>query len=1681
MVNTKYLSNCNKIKKNVIKIFIPLLFSFKNNKLTKTFYVENMYYKVFYLIYNHISVIKVFFKDKKIFYNFSKYFQINLYIFLIKKKSMILNLFFYFFYTLFLTFENLEDISINQLFFRGYKHRLKYETFSKGWIKPDHNLKFYFMLRVNSISLYVLNFNIYKNFYFSKYNLFLINTQLIYKLFYYFKILQYKLQSFVILYRSFYKFEKKIRLVFAKTNCIIYKHLNNKLILLFSIYKSFLIKNTQIKPKFLSVLSNIINSKNDKIKKNINIKPIYTSNKIKSLLNKKKKILNFNQFKKLKNYFLANYIFKFFFKRNFNLLYFNVFSNNILKLNWLKNNFLKNKVYYQKIIMNFLIKFLIKYSIVSKLTRRYDINNKNSFYNILDSFINKLKNIIIIFLINLFNLVILPETVKLKFINFILNKFKFSLLLKTLSNCKPVSLKNFYLIIFNLFEQFAFKNFEINNFYSDLNFNQTIKKINLFGQQFSLFTQQNIANDATNDYIFKLIQFRKYTYSNIRQYCNFFHNLVRNKFSPFLLSINDLPEIIYDIYYYEEEKVKNFKEYFRIHFKKVFNKKKLKQLKKVNKNFVVDNLIKREIIKLKLNKKKYLIQLLNKKLNKKFNKQLNKKSIIDVKHFNFFKLIFKKNMINSLLKKKRKNSNVLFKNKRILKKTLFCSNIKKYQKKKRKLRIKLFLLTNNTKNKTKKKTKNNNKKKNLKNLKLKNLKLKKQNFNFKIKNNISNNNKSRYTNKKLRQKLFKIIKTKKKTPNSSVKKSSWLRRSIRLKKKFIRYHKYNNTPFYKELFEKRKKMNLKIKKFYNEKKKLKKLLKNKVINKSRIFFKKYKKKFFTNLKKQLIKKYGIKFFKKYKRQIIKKYKKKVIKKYKKKLIKKYKKKLFKKYTSKLIKKYGKFFFKKYSKKFFKKYNKLKKKSYKNELIKNYGNVFIKKINKKDKKCFRVIPKLLKNKTVKKVKKVKKVETENKFNSYLRRLQKKKKKKNRWRWRRKKKVRKHFYKWFKRLKLSQRKNWRHLLKKLNVVSSKNYFIGRIIKVVSEKPPVVINKNFFRFIFFNKKNSKKFLHLNYFNKNLSRRKRFIFYIKHFNIMNCRFIIKKKRKLYLDRFFKSFKKYKKKKRKDRRTQLKKYKKSLLNLYIKKSKKSRNKQKAYYAKYKKIKKFKNKQKGSYIKRKRKKSKKLINKQEKVSYVKGKKSKINWYNTIRNKFYEVRIKRRERMQRISQRLIDYQLKRKNVNGSNIIFTQNEKKILRQKYREKEEKIIKKRFKIRNKMIKKFKNLKKIMKKLKKTDKKFYKKIKRKIIKKYGVKKFERKHTKLIKKFIKRLKIKLINKYNRLYFSLIKHDQDNKTATRFFKFLRFKVKRFRFQKLKNQKFKKKTSKKSRERNSLRFNRHSFKPITFLKKRKKIKKKIKKNISPFNLYYNNLQLFKKNVIKLRKFKIFKKKKKILKKLNRKKILLYEIANNYINKLYQFYFDLKKKYFIIKNKINLIKMNSNIVQLLNLNQLNQELQRLKVKLKYLKKKIIKFKSNFKCKVKFNLKFKKKMLKSHGFIQDKNAFKKKPLFLKTKFFNNNQFKINKPNLKCDKTYLNKRSMLYKHTEFYKAYKRFLKSAYFKKLINYKKHYARFLEIKKRIPRPITFRFNPFLIKQGYFAFLELMRHKEKKKRKKKKKFLK
>jgi hypothetical protein len=68
------------------------------------------------------------------------------------------------------------------------------------------------------------------------------------------------------------------------------------------------------------------------------------------------------------------------------------------------------------------------------------------------------------------------------------------------------------------------------------------------------------------------------------------------------------------------------------------------------------------------------------------------------------------------------------------------------------------------------------------------------------------------------------------------------------------------------------------------------------------------------------------------------------------------------------------------------------------------------------------------------------------------------------------------------------------------------------------------------------------------------------------------------------------------------------------------------------------------------------------------------------------------------------------------------------------------------------------------------------------------------------------------------------------------------------------------------------------------------------------------------------------------------------------------------------------------------------------------------------------------------------------------------------------------YKKFKNFMKSAYFKKLINYTRHYKRFLEIKKRIKKKnIKFRFNIFLIRRGLFTFFKLLKRKNSKRQKK------
>jgi hypothetical protein len=911
MLNAKYLSNNNKLKKKIINLFIPMLFGFKANKLKTSFYYEHMYYKIFYLIFNHISVIKRFFNEKKIFYNFSKYFQINLYIYLIKKKLMILNLFFNFFYTLFLTFENLEDISTNRLFFKGYKRHLKHKRVPLGWIKPDQNFTFYYKQRFNSISLYVLNFNIYYNIYFSKYNLFLIHTKLIYKLFYYFKILQYKLQSFILRYKWFYRMDRTLRIKFAKANCILYKKLNAKLVFFFSVYKSFLKKD--IHSVFVnSVVSNIVNLNKNKSTKTLTKKPFYTNKKIKILLNKKKKLLlnkkkkllQLNFFKKFKNFFLANHVFKLYFKIRFDSSYFNLFYNNILKVNWLKQNFLKNKVYYKKIFINFLRQFLIKYSLSIKLMRRYDIFNNYSFQKILTKFHRCLKTVLKNFILNLFNLNLLINKAKVNFINFIMNKFKFKLLLNTISHCGIFnfsllnnfsSLNNFYSQIFIIFDKFLNKNFNSYKFhhshlyqsYSDHNsqsFNSLYAKM-----EYQLYKDEPFIHKTmsvtTSKYLnlYQRIKFKLRINSFLNLKNDFLRKRIRNKFSN-----NSLTNFSDDNYYnsysfdfsYETPGFHTFLDHFS--FKRQISKKK-KFKKKIRFSIKLIELLKKRILKQK--EKRLLIQIRKKLVKTPLKLQFTKS-------FKFnLKLLIQKRM--NLEKKTTflRKSTKLFN-----KKMIFFNN--------NKVKKKILLKKQNILLKRKKQDEN---------------KLKKAeiiSFQKKVFNIIKRNREEKLERK---LKLIQLRNTYKNSPawlikfryNIAVTDRFKRYKQKQLAKKFLKKRRYSKSKK-KGRYKSFRKLSKHFKKY---KKQLKQQLKKQLLKYiKKNFNKTYKKKLVKQLKENLIKKYGKRIYKKYKMNSFKKYKTRFIKKSKKKLIRKYKKKLIKNYKKTLLKKYGFNFIKKYNKK-----------------------------------------------------------------------------------------------------------------------------------------------------------------------------------------------------------------------------------------------------------------------------------------------------------------------------------------------------------------------------------------------------------------------------------------------------------------------------------------------------------------------------------------------------------------------------------------------------------------------------------------------------------------------------------------------------------------------------------------------------------------------------------------------
>lgn len=72
-----------------------------------------------------------------------------------------------------------------------------------------------------------------------------------------------------------------------------------------------------------------------------------------------------------------------------------------------------------------------------------------------------------------------------------------------------------------------------------------------------------------------------------------------------------------------------------------------------------------------------------------------------------------------------------------------------------------------------------------------------------------------------------------------------------------------------------------------------------------------------------------------------------------------------------------------------------------------------------------------------------------------------------------------------------------------------------------------------------------------------------------------------------------------------------------------------------------------------------------------------------------------------------------------------------------------------------------------------------------------------------------------------------------------------------------------------------------------------------------------------------------------------------------------------------------------------------------------------------------------------KKYQFLINRKFFKKRQFNINSRGLKFDYIYFH--SKRFRLSKFGKKFREYLKSPSFKKLINYKKHYKKFLEKKK------------------------------------------
>lgn len=181
-------------------------------------------------------------------------------------------------------------------------------------------------------------------------------------------------------------------------------------------------------------------------------------------------------------------------------------------------------------------------------------------------------------------------------------------------------------------------------------------------------------------------------------------------------------------------------------------------------------------------------------------------------------------------------------------------------------------------------------------------------------------------------------------------------------------------------------------------------------------------------------------------------------------------------------------------------------------------------------------------------------------------------------------------------------------------------------------------------------------------------------------------------------------------------------------------------------------------------------------------------------------------------------------------------------------------------------------------------------------------------------------------------------------------------------------------------------------------------------------------------------------------------------------LQKSYKTLKFKLNLLQKNSEFDEHLkkNLIETKRCLTQLKVVLNKLKNKKKDMIDKSLLSRNLNIKFFKKKI-----------FMKKPFFLKQNIFKGKFFNFKKRGLRRQVFFYSKKFL---RSQLGRGYKKYLKTKRGRKLINYRKHYKKFLEIKKRKRKKIKFKLNYYLKEQSYVGYIKRSKIKKKEKLKKK-----